>query len=183
MTGLDANTGRPAFKRPSKSHCDNGPASRPIRTRCQVGSLRTSMRSSGWLETFSSRQIPPTSSTMHREVSSQRRPFRHNASCCASFLMLMVVCDQTTFYHYSKRSTPPAIPNRLKMRRQAEYPIYGPDYLNSTPLEELRYVIFAVVSVGLLPGLQGIFSRFTRGAASPFVCNRPRFLKHHEQEH
>lgn len=39
---------------------------------------------------------------------------------------------------------------------------YGMDYFNSTPLEELRYVIFAVVIVGLLSGLQSIFSRFTR---------------------
>jgi len=39
---------------------------------------------------------------------------------------------------------------------------YGLDYLNGTPLEELRYVIFAVVTVGLLSGLQGIFSRFRR---------------------
>ncbi|WP_416067493.1 hypothetical protein ACK9YZ_32075 [Rhizobium sp. ZK1] len=39
---------------------------------------------------------------------------------------------------------------------------YGLDYLNGTPLEELRYVIFAVVTVGLLSGLQSIFSRFTR---------------------
>jgi len=39
---------------------------------------------------------------------------------------------------------------------------YGLDYLNGTPFEELRYVIFAVVIVGLLSGLQSIFSRFTR---------------------
>jgi len=38
---------------------------------------------------------------------------------------------------------------------------YGLDYLNGTPFEELRYVIFAVVVVGLLSGLQSIFSRFT----------------------
>ncbi|UWM78849.1 hypothetical protein N1937_29130 (plasmid) [Rhizobium sp. WSM4643] len=36
---------------------------------------------------------------------------------------------------------------------------YGLDYLNGTPFEELRYVIFAVVVVGLLSGLQSIFSR------------------------
>ena len=39
---------------------------------------------------------------------------------------------------------------------------YGLGYLDGTPLEELRYVIFAVVTVGLLSGLQSIFSRFTR---------------------
>ena len=38
---------------------------------------------------------------------------------------------------------------------------YGLDYLSGTPFEELRYVIFAVVVVGLLSGLQSIFSRFT----------------------
>jgi hypothetical protein len=38
---------------------------------------------------------------------------------------------------------------------------YGLDYLNGTPLAELRYVVFVVVAVGLLSGLQSIFSRFT----------------------
>jgi hypothetical protein len=38
---------------------------------------------------------------------------------------------------------------------------YGLDYLNGTPFEELRYVIFAVVVVGLLSGLQNIISRIT----------------------
>lgn len=36
---------------------------------------------------------------------------------------------------------------------------YGLAYLNGTIFEELRYVIFAVVVVGLLSGLQNLFFR------------------------
>ncbi len=36
---------------------------------------------------------------------------------------------------------------------------YGVSYLDGTPFEELRYVIFAVAVVGLLSGLQTIISR------------------------
>ena len=36
---------------------------------------------------------------------------------------------------------------------------YGLDYLNGTVFEELRYVIFAVLTVGFLSGLQNLFGR------------------------
>lgn len=36
---------------------------------------------------------------------------------------------------------------------------YGVGYLDGTPFEELRYVIFAVTVVGMLSGLQIIISR------------------------
>ncbi|MGV1761730.1 hypothetical protein ACQZ6F_32055 [Rhizobium sp. A22-96] len=39
---------------------------------------------------------------------------------------------------------------------------YGLDYLDGTPFEELRYVIFAVVAIGLLSGLNSLTSRFVR---------------------
>jgi hypothetical protein len=38
---------------------------------------------------------------------------------------------------------------------------YGLDYLNGTLFEELRYVVFAIVAVGLLSGVERIFARFT----------------------
>jgi hypothetical protein len=37
---------------------------------------------------------------------------------------------------------------------------FGLDYLNGTIFEELRYVIFAVLVIGLLSGLQNLLSRF-----------------------
>lgn len=39
---------------------------------------------------------------------------------------------------------------------------FGLDYLNGTIFEELRYVIFAVLVIGLLSGLQNLLSRFDR---------------------
>jgi hypothetical protein len=39
---------------------------------------------------------------------------------------------------------------------------FGLDYLNGTIFEELRYVIFAVLVIGLLSGLQNLLSRFGR---------------------
>jgi hypothetical protein len=59
----------PAHANPSKSHCDNGPASRPTRSMFKAVSFRTARRSSGWLTTFTSRQILPDSSTIQTAVS------------------------------------------------------------------------------------------------------------------
>lgn len=39
---------------------------------------------------------------------------------------------------------------------------FGLNYLNGTIFEELRYVIFAVLVIGLLSGLQNLLSRFDR---------------------
>lgn len=36
---------------------------------------------------------------------------------------------------------------------------YGLDYLDGTPFEELQYVIFAIVAVGLLSGLNNLISK------------------------
>jgi hypothetical protein len=36
---------------------------------------------------------------------------------------------------------------------------YGLDYLDGTPFEELQYVIFAVVAIGLLSGLNHLISK------------------------
>ncbi|TCR79599.1 hypothetical protein [Rhizobium sp. BK376] len=36
---------------------------------------------------------------------------------------------------------------------------YGLDYLDGTPFEELQYVIFAVVAIGLLSGLNNLISK------------------------
>lgn len=36
---------------------------------------------------------------------------------------------------------------------------YGLDYLDDTPFEELQYVIFGVVAVGLLSGLNFLMSK------------------------
>lgn len=77
-------TGRPASARPLISHCDSGPASRPIRSKVQAGSESTRTRSSGWLSTFLSRQILPVSSTMQLRSLFRRHPILHNVSCCAS---------------------------------------------------------------------------------------------------
>ena len=84
------------------------------------------MRSSGWLETFSSRQIPPLHRRCTMKSLSQRRPFRHNASCCASFQMLAAVAIQTTFYHPSKRSTPTTIPNHPEDEAPSRIPHLEP---------------------------------------------------------
>src|SRR5208283_476509 len=48
---------------------DRGPASSPMRSIRQAGSLSTRTRSCGWLGTFTSRQTVPASSMMHTEVS------------------------------------------------------------------------------------------------------------------
>lgn len=40
-------TGKPALARPSNSHCDNGPASSPIRPIRKAGSFKNAIRSSG----------------------------------------------------------------------------------------------------------------------------------------
>lgn len=39
---------------------------------------------------------------------------------------------------------------------------YGLDYLDGTPFEELQYVIFAAVAVGLLSGLNFLMARLMR---------------------
>lgn len=62
-------TGSPASTIPLNSHCESGPASRPIRTSGKAGSFNIRIRSSGWLGTFSSRITFPVSSRMHTEVS------------------------------------------------------------------------------------------------------------------
>ncbi len=36
---------------------------------------------------------------------------------------------------------------------------YGLDYLDGTPFEELQYVIFGIVAVGLLSGLNSMMSK------------------------
>src|SRR5208282_5254149 len=48
--------GQRASASPLNSHCDRGPASSPMRSIRQAGSLSTRTRSCGWLGTFTSRQ-------------------------------------------------------------------------------------------------------------------------------
>src|SRR5665647_2185704 len=62
-------TGKPASARALNSHCDNGPASSPIRLQWYVGFASTCSRASGSLATFTSRTILPVSSTMQTLVS------------------------------------------------------------------------------------------------------------------
>ena len=39
---------------------------------------------------------------------------------------------------------------------------YGLGYLNGTPFEELQYVIFGIVAIGLLTGLNSLMSKLMR---------------------
>jgi len=45
MSRLDADCRQASFRQPANSHCDSGPASSPIRSNCQVGSLHAGGRS------------------------------------------------------------------------------------------------------------------------------------------
>jgi hypothetical protein len=62
-------TGKPASARALKSHCDNGPASNPIRLKGWPGVIRTWSSVSGSLATFTSRTSLPALSTMQTLVS------------------------------------------------------------------------------------------------------------------
>ena len=62
-------TGNSASARALNSHCDNGPASSPIRLKRQVEFPRTFSRAAGSLATFTSFTILPVSSTMQMLVS------------------------------------------------------------------------------------------------------------------
>ncbi|MDL2409102.1 hypothetical protein PY650_26395 [Rhizobium calliandrae] len=39
---------------------------------------------------------------------------------------------------------------------------YGLDYLDGTPFEELQYVIFGMVAIGVLSGLNSVMSKLMR---------------------
>ncbi|KAA1177188.1 hypothetical protein FP026_25135 [Rhizobium tropici] len=39
---------------------------------------------------------------------------------------------------------------------------YGLDYLDGTPFEELRYVIFGIAAIGLLSGLNSVMPKLMR---------------------
>src|SRR5262249_21539624 len=62
-------TGNPASARALNSHCDNGPASNPIRLKRWARFFSTANKASGSLATFTSRTILPASSTMQMLVS------------------------------------------------------------------------------------------------------------------
>src|SRR5207253_7497199 len=67
MPGL--NTGKPASANAPYSHCDKGPASRPMRSMASASSVRTARISAGLVATLTSRTTFPALSTMHTLVS------------------------------------------------------------------------------------------------------------------
>src|SRR3954470_11594066 len=66
FTGLvsSSTASNPALTRAAWSHCDKGPASRPMRTSGRLSPLRNVISASGSLATFASRTICPVASTM-----------------------------------------------------------------------------------------------------------------------
>jgi hypothetical protein len=60
-----SSTARPVPFIPANSHCDNGPASSPIRSRLKPSAPNQAIRASGSLATLASRTILPLASTTH----------------------------------------------------------------------------------------------------------------------
>src|SRR3954449_1923095 len=57
-----SSTASPASRMPAYSHCDSGPASRPIRARLIPSPPNQAIRTAGWLATLASRTIRPLAS-------------------------------------------------------------------------------------------------------------------------
>src|SRR6266498_6008130 len=62
-------TGKPASANALYSHCDKGPASRPMRSMASASSVRTARIATGLVATLTSRITLPALSTMHTLVS------------------------------------------------------------------------------------------------------------------
>ena len=65
-----SSTARPASRSAAKSHCDNGPASSPIRVTSVPSPKNQATNASGSLATLASRTIRPVASTKHTLLSS-----------------------------------------------------------------------------------------------------------------